>query len=276
VAKGWNPRSEANIKPDAELVASVKNNGIIYPIIVRRIYNPTKTKFAYSIVDGERRYRAAQLAKMKKIPVLDRGVMSDSAALIVAVAGNKERKPLNRSEMKRAVRRFEELGVKAEQVAKALSVNVRSVREFLTVKKKASSVLKKAAQKSPEKGGVSTRTAAKIAQLPKKDQEKVLKKVTGKTREQSDRIISEAREKAKNKGKKVKTKLSFQSNTVANTPPPYKIAADASERCRKLEDLVRGKLKKYPRNKALNAQLLVLQCIKGQCKPTDVFDWDNV
>src|SRR6056297_3013842 len=58
------PRKNFNIDSLKELAQSIKNQGIIQPIIVEKINNNE-----YSIIAGERRYRAAKMAGLKSVPV---------------------------------------------------------------------------------------------------------------------------------------------------------------------------------------------------------------
>lgn len=66
-----NPREDVNIEKLNELSDSIKESGIIEPIIVRPIGDK------YEVVVGERRYRAAQQANLKKIPVIIREYTDD-------------------------------------------------------------------------------------------------------------------------------------------------------------------------------------------------------
>jgi ParB family chromosome partitioning protein len=74
-----------------ELAASIKANGIIQPILVRRTEN------TYRIIAGERRWRAAQLAGLLKVPVVVREVPegSDRQLLELALVENIQREDLN-------------------------------------------------------------------------------------------------------------------------------------------------------------------------------------
>jgi len=73
-----------------ELADSIKEKGVLQPILVR----PTDGKDSFEIVAGERRWRAAQLAKLHEIPVIVRS-MSDSESLEIAIIENVQRAGLN-------------------------------------------------------------------------------------------------------------------------------------------------------------------------------------
>ena len=75
----------------SDLVASVKEKGILQPILVRPIAGKSD---AYEIVAGERRWRAAQLAKLHEVPVMIRE-LSDAQALEFAIIENVQRADLN-------------------------------------------------------------------------------------------------------------------------------------------------------------------------------------
>jgi ParB family chromosome partitioning protein len=73
-----------------DLAASISEQGVLQPIIVRPMGQPD----AYEIVAGERRWRAAQLAKLHEVPVIVRA-FTDSEALAAAIVENVQRADLN-------------------------------------------------------------------------------------------------------------------------------------------------------------------------------------
>jgi len=73
-----------------ELAASIKEKGVLQPILVR----PTESRDSYEIVAGERRWRAAQLAKLHEVPVIVR-TLSDGESLEIAIIENVQRAGLN-------------------------------------------------------------------------------------------------------------------------------------------------------------------------------------
>lgn len=74
-----------------DLIASVKEKGILQPILVRPIAGETN---AFEIVAGERRWRAAQAAKLHEVPILVRE-LNDGEALEYAIIENVQRSDLN-------------------------------------------------------------------------------------------------------------------------------------------------------------------------------------
>jgi ParB family chromosome partitioning protein len=73
-----------------ELAESIKEKGVLQPILVR----PTENKDVFEIVAGERRWRAAQLAKLHEVPVIIRS-FSDGESLEIAIIENVQRAGLN-------------------------------------------------------------------------------------------------------------------------------------------------------------------------------------
>lgn len=94
-----------------ELAASISANGIVQPIVVRNIGG------RYQIVAGERRWRAAQRAGLKKVPVTHRDV-ADEKLLELALIENIQREELNPVEEARAYRKLiDTIGLTQEQVS---------------------------------------------------------------------------------------------------------------------------------------------------------------
>ncbi|OJT96011.1 MAG: hypothetical protein BGN82_04450 [Alphaproteobacteria bacterium 65-7] len=85
----YQPRKSFDEQPLADLAASIKEKGVLSPILVRPL-GPDR----YEIVAGERRWRASQLAKLHDVPVLVRE-MPDSEALELAIIENVQRADLN-------------------------------------------------------------------------------------------------------------------------------------------------------------------------------------
>src|SRR5690606_17990610 len=98
-----------------ELAASIRGHGVMQPIVVRPLGGGR-----WEIIAGERRYRAAQLAGLAEVPVVEREV-SDEQALAMALIENLQREDLNPLEQAHAIRRLvSEFGYSHEQAADAL------------------------------------------------------------------------------------------------------------------------------------------------------------
>ncbi len=85
----YQPRKSFDEQPLADLAASIKEKGVLSPILVRPIGADR-----YEIVAGERRWRAAQIAKLHDVPVVVRE-LPDDQALEIAIIENVQRADLN-------------------------------------------------------------------------------------------------------------------------------------------------------------------------------------
>src|SRR6266516_2523718 len=121
--EGFNPRSDFGDEQMAELVASVKRHGIITPLTLA----PDGDRF--TIIAGERRYRAAKAAKLKEVPAQVRD--ADGEALTLAVAENVIRADLTPVEEADAYRRLVEEHGDAAKVAKLVGRSERLIGERL-------------------------------------------------------------------------------------------------------------------------------------------------
>ena len=88
----FEPRKSFNSEEIEELSESIVQNGILQPILVRPM-NSTKGS-SYEIIAGERRWRAAQIAKLHEVPVIVRN-FDDETSLGVALVENLQRTDLN-------------------------------------------------------------------------------------------------------------------------------------------------------------------------------------
>lgn len=110
------PRHRFEEEELEELAASIRENGILQPILVR----PVAGGEGYEIVAGERRWRAAQRARLHEIPVIIRA-LDDRQALELALVENIQRQNLNAIEEAEGYRRLiEEFGHSAEGLARHL------------------------------------------------------------------------------------------------------------------------------------------------------------
>lgn len=113
----FQPRRHFDDDSLGELIQSVKEKGILQPLLVRR--NPDDNT-RYEIIAGERRWRAAQAAGLHDVPVLVRD-FTDREALEVSLIENIQRQDLNPLEEAEGYRRLmEEFEHTQEELAKAL------------------------------------------------------------------------------------------------------------------------------------------------------------
>jgi ParB family chromosome partitioning protein len=129
----YQPRHQVREESLAELAESMREQGVLQPLIVRAIAPPPEGSGApvYEIVAGERRWRAARLAGLPTVPVIVRE-LSDQSALAVGLIENLQREDLNPIDQASSMRRLvEEFDLTHEQIAKALGRSRASVTNFL-------------------------------------------------------------------------------------------------------------------------------------------------
>ncbi len=111
-----------------DLAASIREKGVIQPLILRK--NPDKTD-TYEIVAGERRWRAAQIAQLHDVPALIRDY-SDTEALEVAIIENIQRSDLNAIEEAAGYRDLmDRFGHTQEKVSEALGKSRSHIANLL-------------------------------------------------------------------------------------------------------------------------------------------------
>ena len=122
----YQPRKDMSPEALEDLAASVKAQGIIQPIVVR----PTGED-EYEIIAGERRWRAAQLAKLDMVPCLVKNV-PDEAAVAIALIENIQREDLNAMEEATALQRLlDEFQMTHQDVAQAVGKSRTTVTNLL-------------------------------------------------------------------------------------------------------------------------------------------------
>ncbi|MBI4265501.1 MAG: ParB/RepB/Spo0J family partition protein [Acidobacteria bacterium] len=126
------PRMQMDDARLTELAESIKANGVIQPILVRRAGT------AYRIIAGERRWRAAQRAGLLKVPVVVRDVPdgSDKQLLELALVENIQREDLNPIDQALAYQRLaEQFALTQDQIAAAVGKDRSSVANYLRLLK---------------------------------------------------------------------------------------------------------------------------------------------
>ena len=122
----YQPRSKMDAASLAELALSIKEQGVMQPILVRPVEGGV-----FEIVAGERRWRAAQQAGLREIPALVKNV-PDQAALAVALIENIQREDLNPLEEARGLSRLiDEFGLTHDAAAKAVGRSRSAVSNLL-------------------------------------------------------------------------------------------------------------------------------------------------
>jgi ParB family transcriptional regulator, chromosome partitioning protein len=122
----YQPRQDFRSESLEELANSIKQQGVMQPIVVRTI-SPNR----YEIIAGERRWRATQLAGLDKIPVIIKEV-ADNAAIAMALIENIQREDLNPMEEAVALHRLqEEFSLTQQEVADAVGKSRAAVANLL-------------------------------------------------------------------------------------------------------------------------------------------------
>jgi ParB family transcriptional regulator, chromosome partitioning protein len=122
----YQPRTRMDQAALQELADSIKQRGIVQPILVREI---AANKF--EIIAGERRWRAAQLAGLTEVPVLVREI-ADADALGIGLIENIQREDLNAMEEAAGIQRLiEEFKLTHDEAAKAVSRSRSAVSNLL-------------------------------------------------------------------------------------------------------------------------------------------------
>lgn len=112
-----NPRTTFREEDLAELAASIREKGVIQPIVVRAIAGVAD---AYEIIAGERRWRAAQMASLADVPVVIHEA-DDKEALELAIIENVQRADLNAIEEAKGYERLgAEFGYAHSEIAKII------------------------------------------------------------------------------------------------------------------------------------------------------------
>lgn len=122
----YQPRHDFNEENLHELADSIEKNGILQPLVVRSLGNGK-----YEIIAGERRFRAAKLAKLKEVPVVLKEY-SDQQALEAAIIENVQRQDLNPMEEAEGYQRLlDEFKYTQEKLARAIGKSRSHIANLL-------------------------------------------------------------------------------------------------------------------------------------------------
>lgn len=122
----YQPRQIMNKEGLDELAASIKEQGVMQPLLVRK-----KNNGKYEIIAGERRWQASKKAGIKKIPVLVKDI-PDSSALAMALIENMQREDLNIIEEAKGIKKLiENFEMTHDSAAKALGKSRVAVSNIL-------------------------------------------------------------------------------------------------------------------------------------------------
>jgi ParB family chromosome partitioning protein len=170
----FQPRVNMDDERLAELAQSIRANGVIQPIVVRKIGD------RFQIIAGERRWRAAQRAGLLRVPIVVRDVASgkERSLLEMALIENIQREDLNAIDEAQAYRRLtDEFHLTQEEIAGAVGKDRASVANFLRILKLPADVRAEVAS-----GSLSMGHARALLALPTEaDQLRVARDVVSRT-----------------------------------------------------------------------------------------------
>jgi ParB family chromosome partitioning protein len=186
-----------------ELVSSVKEKGIITPLLVR------KTEKGYRLIAGERRWRAAQKAGLERVPVVVRDSTSIES-LELALIENIHRKDLNPIEEALAYKRWiDDVGTTQETLAKKLGRERSTVTNMLRLLKLPKSIQKDLVNERLSMGHARLLAGLKSPEEQKKVRDLVVKK--GFSVRQLEELLKKSRTSRNTKKRDVEKDNYFQS-----------------------------------------------------------------
>lgn len=192
----YQPRRDMHSDALEELAESIKEQGIMQPIVVRPL-----GQNRYEIIAGERRWRAAQLAGLSEVPALIRDV-ADEAAIAMALIENIQREDLNPIEEAIALSRLQkEFELTQQEVAQAVGKSRAAVANILRLMS-----LNPEVKKMLEYGDLEMGHARALLSLGEMDQLEVARTVTAKglSVRQTESLVRRIQQEKEKGGKTVK------------------------------------------------------------------------
>ncbi len=166
----YQPRGEMEEAPLIELAESIKKQGLLQPLLVRKL-----SEGRYEIIAGERRWRASQLAGLSEVPVILKQV-DDETAMAMALVENLQREDLNAMDQARAMHRLtDEFSLTHQQVADLLCKSRTAVSNYLRLL-----ALSTAVKKLLEHGDIDMGHARALLMLEKEQQNQVAQLIVAK------------------------------------------------------------------------------------------------
>ena len=210
----YNVRDNPEINID-DLIKSVREIGILQPLIVRPLKTPDgKPTGKYEVIVGARRLMAARAVGLKTVPCIIRDV-PDSEAIIMSLTENIQRGNISEEEIRKALLRlYQDFKMRPADIATRLGVSIDYIHKFIKLAKTLEEIKAKAIKKpgrwrqeiTPEKESIVpitiATTAEKIITAVKRtevkiDEEELRKKVLEKTKnlkqKQVQRVVQEIR-----------------------------------------------------------------------------------
>ena len=129
------PRKEFDYESLSELADSIREHGVLQPLLVRRLPGASLEDESYQLVAGERRWRAARMAGLSEVPVVVRE-MSEAEVLEFALIENLQREDLNPLEEAGGYQELiDTFGLTQEEVARKVGRSRSAVANALRVLK---------------------------------------------------------------------------------------------------------------------------------------------
>lgn len=182
----YQPRLQMDPEELEELAASIRSQGLIQPVVLRKVEGG-----GYELIAGERRWRAAQMSGLGEIPAVIKDI-PDQAAAAMSLIENIQREDLNPLEEANALARLiEEFGLTHQEVANAVGRSRAAVSNLLRLRD-----LSDEPRELLEAGKIEMGHARALLALPPEDQAVVARKVVneGLNVRQAERLIKNWRQ----------------------------------------------------------------------------------
>ena len=189
----YQPRRDLDPEALEELASSVRQHGIMQPIVVRTI-----GVNRYEIIAGERRWRAAQLAELENVPALVKDV-DDEAAIAMALIENIQREDPNAMEEAVALQRLQtEFELTQQQVADAVGKSRSAIANLLRLLQ-----LEEPVRLMLERGDLEMGHARSLLALAAEDQQQAAREVVAKglSVRQTEDMVRRSQQPQKDVGK---------------------------------------------------------------------------
>ena len=134
----YQPRGQMDDERLEDLARSIRANGVIQPIVVRRLASTGTARDRYQIIAGERRWRAAQRAQLTKVPIVIKDITSGDKQrmLEMALIENIQREDLNPMEAAAGYQRLvDEFHLKQDEIATQVGKDRATVANYLRLLK---------------------------------------------------------------------------------------------------------------------------------------------
>lgn len=188
----YQPRKKFSEEKIKELAQSIKENGLIQPIIVRQ--SPV---IGYEILAGERRYRASIVAGLSEVPVIIKK-LSDQDMMIHSIIENLQREDLNPIEEAKAYQSLIDKGYTHAEIADKMGKSRPYITNIVRLLTLPNFILTEV-----EIGKLSQAHARLLIQLPAEEQKKLLHHILtdNLSVRQVERLVQEEKKKKKSKEK---------------------------------------------------------------------------